>query len=382
VPGSERGGGSAKPTDSDERRVSGAGRTIVIGTRGSQLAVWQAEHIASRLQAGFPDLSVRLERIRTTGDKILDVPLAQVGGKALFVKEIEDALLDGRVDLAVHSMKDVPTDLPAGLAISAIPRREDPADALISRTGARLADLPRGARVGTSSLRRQAQLLHLRPDLVIVGLRGNLDTRIRKLTAEGLDAIVLAAAGIKRLDLEHLVTEVLPPDVLLPAVGQGALGIEVRVPGAECRVPGGTSHEPRAASREVSADRRAPSVESREPRAASREPGAAGGEQSVAELVKILDDPETHMAVRAERGMLRRLGGSCQVPIAAWATVDADTILLRGLIAGIDGTTMVRGEARGTLGKPEAVGQALAENLLDRGGRAILEAIFGGGIRG
>ena len=318
-------------------------RPLVIGTRGSRLAVWQAEHVASRLQAAFPTLTLRLERIRTTGDKILDVPLAQVGGKALFVKEIEEALLAGRVDLAVHSMKDLPTDLPPGLTIAAIPRREDAADILISRTGARLAELSRGARLGTSSLRRQAQLLHIRPDLVIVGVRGNLDTRIRKLSSEGLDAIVLAAAGVARLGLSHLVTEVLPPEVLLPAIGQWALGIEVREPTA-------TSHEPRAESR------------------AAR----------VAELVKALDDRETHVAVRAERAMLKRLGGGCQVPIAAWAIVEADAILLRGLIAATDGVTVIRGEARGTVGEPETVGRDLAEDLLERGGQAILGAILGG----
>ena len=318
-------------------------RPLVIGTRGSRLAVWQAEHVASRLRAAFPTLALRLERIRTTGDKILDVPLAQVGGKALFVKEIEEALLAGRVDLAVHSMKDVPTDLPPRLTIAAIPRREDAADVLISRTGARLADLSRGARVGTSSLRRQAQLLHIRPDLVIVGVRGNLDTRIRKLSSEGLDAIVLAAAGVARLGLSHLVTEVLPPEVLLPAIGQGALGIEVREPGGESR------------------ERR---VESRVAR--------------ISEMVKALDDRETHVAVRAERAMLKRLGGGCQVPIAAWATVEADAILLRGLIAATDGVTVIRGEARGTVGEPETVGRDLAEDLLERGGQAILGAILGG----
>jgi hydroxymethylbilane synthase len=325
-------------------------RMLVIGTRGSQLAVWQAEHVASRLQAASPGVSVRLERIRTTGDKILDVPLAQVGGKALFVKEIEEALLAGRVDLAVHSMKDVPTDLPAGLTIGAILRREDPADVLISRTGARLADLPRGARIGTSSLRRQAQLLHHRPDLVIVGLRGNLDSRIRKLHSEGLDAIVLAAAGVKRLVLEHLVTETLPLEILLPAIGQGALGIEIR------ELQGGRG------AREV-------------PRTERREP-------SVAELVKALDDREAHIAVRAERAMLRRLGGGCQVPIAALATVAAHAISLEGLVASTDGSTVVRGTARGTAADAEEVGRALAEDLLDRGGQAILKAIAGGDVRG
>ena len=335
-------------------------RTLVIGTRGSQLAVWQAEHIAERLRAGWPDLGLRLERIRTTGDKILDVPLAQVGGKALFVKEIEEALLAGRVDLAVHSMKDVPTELPPGLIIAATPEREDPADVLISRSGGCLADLPRGARVGTSSLRRQAQLLHYRPDLVIVGLRGNLETRIRKLDGEGLDAIILAAAGVKRLGLAHLVTEALSLDVLLPAIGQGALGIEIREQqgdgrAAEGRGSGGTGQ--------------------------SREPRAASGAPSVEEIVATLDHRETHLAVRAERAMLRRLGGGCQVPVAAWASVEGDVIILRGLIASIDGEAMVQGKACGTTADPERLGTELAADLLARGGQGILDRIAGSGVR-
>ena len=323
-------------------------RTLIIGTRGSPLAVWQAEHVAARLGETCPGLSVQLERIRTTGDRILDVPLAQVGGKALFVKEIEEALLAGRVDLAVHSMKDVPTDLPEGLTIAAIPQREDPADVLISREGRRLADLPRGARVGTSSLRRQSQLLQHRPDLVVVGLRGNLDTRIRKLGSEGLDAIVLAAAGVKRLGLDRLVTEALPPDVVLPAVGQGALGIEIREP------QGG--------------------------RGAGGQGGREGGESRVAELVKALDHADTHTAVRAERAMLRRLGGGCQVPIAALASVEGTALLLRGLIASTDGATVIRGEARGAAADPDAVGHGLAVELLERGGRVILQGILGGRV--
>ena len=330
---------------------------LVIGTRGSPLAVWQAEHVASHLKHAFPDLDVRLERIRTTGDKILDVPLAQVGGKALFVKEIEEALLEGRVDAAVHSMKDVPTDLPAGLAIAAIPPRESPADVVISRTGRRLSDLPRGARVGTSSLRRQAQLLHHRPDLTVLGVRGNLDTRIKKLQSEGLDAIILAEAGVKRLGLADLVTEVLPPDVLLPAVGQGALGIEVRVPGEERRAPANPTGERHA-------------------------PHPAPRRDDVAACVGALDHRATHLAVRAERSMLRRLGGGCQVPIAALATVDADTVLLRGLVATTDGATLVRGETRGSVAEAEALGRSLAEELLGRGARAILETLTGGGTRG
>ena len=343
-------------------------RSFVIGTRGSPLAVWQAEYVAARLRDRWPGLEFCLERIRTTGDKILDVPLAQVGGKALFVKEIEEALLSGRVDLAVHSMKDVPTELPPGLAIVAMPEREDPADVLISRTGARLAALPRGARVGTSSLRRQAQLLRHRPDLTIVGLRGNLDTRIRKLDSEGLDAIILAAAGVRRLGLGHLVTEALPPEVLLPAVGQGALGIEIREPegdGKGAREQGSAGARERGSEEEENVERGTVTVE--------RETW------NVERAVTVLDHRETHLAVRAERAMLRRLGGGCQVPIAGWATVEGDVILLRGLIAGIDGSTLVRGDARGTTADPDGLGAAMAEDLLARGGRAILDRITGGG---
>jgi hydroxymethylbilane synthase len=268
------------------------------------------------------------------------VPLAQVGGKALFVKEIEEALLDRRVDLAVHSMKDVPTDLPAGLAIVAVTEREDPLDVLISRTGAKLKDLPPGARVGTSSLRRQAQLLHHRPDLAILGLRGNLDTRLRKLQSEGLDAIVLAAAGVKRLGWTDRITEFLSPDICLPAIGQGALGIEMREPGT------------RASARVA---------ESREP--------------SAPQIVKVLDHRETHAAVRAERAFLRHLEGGCQVPFAAHAEMIGGRLLLRGLVARPDGTQLVRGERRGTQDEAEATGIALAEDLLSRGAAEILQAI-------
>ncbi|HSB70220.1 MAG TPA: hydroxymethylbilane synthase [Candidatus Methylomirabilis sp.] len=317
-------------------------RSLVIGTRGSKLALWQAEHVAGRLRGAFPSFTVRLETIKTTGDKIQDVPLAQVGGKALFVKEIEEALLAGRVDLAVHSMKDVPTELPSGLCIAAVSEREDPLDVLISRTGASLAGLPRGGRVGTSSLRRQAQLLHHRPDLTIVGLRGNLDTRIRKLTDEGLDAIVVAAAGVRRLGLTHLITERLRADILLPAIGQGALGIEIRAP------------HPAAGSPE----RQAPSI---------------------LQQVSVLDHPETHTAVRAERAMLSRLEGGCQVPIAAHATVSDGGIVLQGLVASLDGGRLVRGDMRGGSGDAEAMGAALAEDLLRRGAAEILREIYARG---
>ncbi|MFI5342002.1 MAG: hydroxymethylbilane synthase [Candidatus Methylomirabilales bacterium] len=313
-------------------------RSLVIGTRGSQLALWQANHVADRLRTAFPSLTVTLETIKTTGDKILDVPLAQVGGKALFVKEIEEALLDGGVDLAVHSMKDVPTDLPAGLDIVAITEREDPFDVLISRTGARFTTLPVGARVGTSSLRRQAQLLHHRPDLTIVPLRGNLDTRLRKLDSEGLDAIVLAAAGVKRLGWTHRITEFLSPDVCLPAIGQGALGIESRVASGW------------------------------------EDPGVPW---AAAVRACALNHPETHAAVRAERAFLRRLEGGCQVPFAAHARISKGRILIRGLVATPDGKQLVADERQGLLREAEAVGTALAEDLLGRGAAEILRAVLG-----
>ncbi len=347
-------------------------RTLVIGTRGSALALWQAEHVADRLSGTWPGLEVRLERIRTTGDKILDVPLAAVGGKALFVKEIEEALLDGRVDLAVHSLKDVPAELPAGLTIAATPEREDPSDVLICRTAARFAHLPRGARVGTSSLRRQAQLLHLRPDLEVIGLRGNLDTRVRKLDSEGLDAIVLAHAGVKRLGLERVVTEVFGPDMMLPAVGQGVLAIESREP----------SRAPRADSREGRGDQ------------GEMAAGHAGGghdhdhdhawlsDVAVTDIVAVLDHRETGIAMRAERAFLRRLGGGCQVPIAALARIEGDSVRVSGLVATVDGRTVIRGESHARCDTAEAAGAALADDLLGRGGAAILARIVGKGRDG
>jgi hydroxymethylbilane synthase len=327
----------------EPRAESREPRSLVIGTRGSQLALWQANHVAERLRTAFPNLTVTLETIKTTGDKILDVPLAQVGGKALFVKEIEEALLERRVDLAVHSMKDVPTDLPAGLEILAITEREDPSDVLISRTGARFTELPGRAQVGTSSLRRQAQLLHHRPDLTIVPLRGNLDTRLRKLDSEGLDAVVLAAAGVKRLGWTGRITEFLSPDICLPAIGQGALGIEMR-----------------------------------EPRAASREARGEGREADILAIVNILDHSETHAAVVAERAFLRRLEGGCQVPFAAQARISEDRMVMRGLVATPDGKRLIAGERHGFLRDGETVGIGLAEDLLTGGAAEILRAVVGG----
>jgi hydroxymethylbilane synthase len=294
------------------------------------LAIWQAEWIQARLQELIPDLTVTLRRIKTSGDKILDAPLASIGGKGLFVKEIEEALLAGEIDLAVHSMKDVPTLLPMGLEIVCVPAREDPRDALISRDGSALNRLPRGARIGTSSLRRQAQLLHYRPDLRIEMLRGNLDTRLRKLREGAFDAIVLAAAGLRRMGWSSEVTEYLPLEVSLPAIGQGALGLEGRV-----------------------------------------------NDGFVRSLLARLDHAQTRTAVIAERALLERLEGGCQVPIAAHATVQCDSLHMDALIASIDGRRIVRDKVQGQATEAHAVGTQLAERLLTDGGESILNEIYG-----
>jgi len=304
--------------------------TIVLGTRGSKLAVQQSEWVQARLRELVPEVTVTLRRIQTSGDKILDVPLANIGGKGLFVKEIEEALLAGEIDLAVHSMKDVPTQLPSGLAILCVPQREDPRDALISRTGCDFKDLPPGAKVGTSSLRRQAQFLHARPDLKIEMLRGNLDTRLRKLREGHYDAIVLAVAGLRRLGWTHEITEYLDPHVSLPAIGQGALGIEGRQDDVLIR-----------------------------------------------SLLSRLDHPVTRVAVLAERALLDRLEGGCQVPIAAYATVNGTGLRLEGLVASVDGKEMIRDVVEGTIERAGELGRQLAERLLARGGDKILKAIYG-----
>jgi hydroxymethylbilane synthase len=304
--------------------------TVVLGTRASKLAVQQSEWVQRQLYALAPDVTITLQKIQTSGDKILDVPLAQIGGKGLFVKEIEEALLSGEIDLAVHSMKDVPTELPEGLAILCVPPREDPRDALISRDGRSFMDLPRGARIGTSSLRRQSQLLHARPDLTIAMLRGNLDTRIKKLRGGQFDAIVLAAAGLRRLDWAHEITEYLSPQISLPAIGQGALGIEGRKDDLFMR-----------------------------------------------SLLSGLDHAESKTAVLAERALLHRLQGGCQVPIAAYATVAGKIVRLEGLVSSVDGKELCRDVAEGTIEEPESIGVQLAERLLAHGGDRILQAIYG-----
>jgi len=303
--------------------------TLRIATRKSQLALWQAEHVAALLREAHPGLQIELVPLLTQGDRIQDRTLAAIGGKGLFIKELEFAIEELRADIAVHSMKDVPADLPRGLCIGAVLKRADPRDALLTASGvARLEDLAHGAVVGTSSLRRQAQLLALRPDLKIESLRGNVDTRIRKLDAGGMDAIVLACAGLVRLGLESRITARLDPTVCLPAVTQGVIGIECRH--SDTRTAG---------------------------------------------LLQALEDPATRLGMDAERAFAARLGGSCQSPIAAYAEFEADKITLRGLVAEPDGSRLLRDSLSGGTDNPAALGRQLAERLLAAGAGALLERL-------
>lgn len=297
-----------------------------IGTRGSQLALAQSRWVQAALQRQHPQLDVELVIIKTTGDRFLDTPLSTIGGKGVFVKEIEDALTASRVDCAVHSMKDVPTELAPGLVIAAIPPREDPRDTLISRTGGGLGDLPQRARLGTSSLRRMALVHATRLDVEVVALRGNVDTRLRKLDAGELDAVVLAAAGLHRLGIVRPNAELLDPEAFVPAIGQGALAIESR-------------------------------------------------DDATRSLLVALDDADTRTAVSAERAFLARVGGSCHTPLAAHANVSAGHMELRALIASPDGGRVVRGTRNGTVSEAVGLGRNLADELLDRGGRSILAAL-------
>ncbi len=286
--------------------------------------------MADRLAGIKPGLVTALLKVTTTGDKILDAPLAKIGGKGLFVKEIEEAVLDGRAQAAVHSIKDVPAELPDGLHLAAIPVREDVRDVLISRSGAKLAELSPGAKVGTSSLRRAAQLKAYRPDLEIVSVRGNVDTRLGKLEEGLIDAVVLAAAGLKRLGLEDRASEFIDPKLILPAVGQGALGVE-------CRIDDGPTNE----------------------------------------LLAAIDDPETRIRVIAERSFLARLEGGCQVPIACLARVDGERMSLEGMVAGLEGRPMIRLGIEGPAAEAERLGRELAEEILGRGGDKILGEVYG-----
>ncbi len=300
--------------------------TVRIATRRSALAMWQAHHVSGLLTAREPGLEVQLLELMTRGDRILDVPLAEVGGKGLFVKEIEDALLRGEAQIAVHSMKDLPAVEPPGLIIAAVPVREDPRDALVSH-GKKLSELPRGARVGTASLRRSAQLQAMRPDLRIETIRGNVATRLRKID-EGFDAVVLAYAGLRRLGLADKVAQVFSTEEMLPAVAQGALAIEARQDDSE------------------TLGRLSP-----------------------------LEDPTTRIQIEAERGFLRKLQGGCQVPIAGHAEVKGDRVRLRGLVANLDGTVIIRSERSGLAVDAARIGDELADELLARGAGEILASI-------
>ena len=300
-----------------------------LATRKSLLALTQSKWVKSEIERRWPGVEIELLKVVTRGDKILDVPLAKVGGKGLFVKEIEDSLLRNDADLAVHSLKDCPTELPNGLEVSIFPVREDPRDALISRDGKKLRELAHGAKVGTSSLRRLSQLRKIRPDLVIESLRGNLDTRLRKLDEGMYDAIILASAGLNRLGLSHRITEHLDPETMLPAIGQGSLGIEFRSSDSRMR-----------------------------------------------EILSAIHDEKTAICVRAERAFLLRLEGGCQVPIGAHAVLSENEIIMEGLVADEEGHEVIRKKRTGPSNSPEALGIELADEILDAGGRAILEKVY------
>ncbi len=306
-----------------------AARTLRIATRKSPLALWQANFVKDRLEALHPDLQVELVPMSTQGDKILDTPLAKVGGKGLFVKELETAMLEGRADIAVHSMKDVPVEFPDGLGLHTICEREDPRDAFVSNYFNQIDELPQGAVVGTSSLRRQCQLRAARPDLVIRDLRGNVNTRLAKLDAGEYDAIILAAAGLKRLEMAHRIAAFIEPEQSLPANGQGAVGIECRL----------NDHELHA-------------------------------------LLAPLEHPETRIRVLTERAMNRALQGGCQVPIGAYALVQGEEVWLRGLVGSPDGSHVIRDEIRGPLAEGEALGHTLAQRLLAAGADVILAEVY------
>lgn len=304
---------------------------IRIATRKSPLALWQAGYVRSLLEQAHPGLQVELVMMSTQGDKILDSPLAKIGGKGLFVKELEQSLLEGHTDIAVHSMKDVPVELPEGLHLPVVLAREEPRDAFVSHRYDRLDRLPPNARVGTSSLRRQAQLHALRPDLEILSLRGNVGTRLRRLAEGEYDAIVLACAGLLRLGMAERITQMLETEVCLPAIGQGVIGIECRTDDA-----------------------------------------VVGG------LIAPLNDRRTQICVEAERALNARLQGGCQVPIAGHATLQGDTVTLRGLVGDPDGSRIVRGRVDGPATEAAALGAGLAEELLGRGAEAILSHVYGG----
>jgi hydroxymethylbilane synthase len=301
---------------------------IIIGSRGSQLALWQANWIKSELERLHINTEVNIRVITTSGDKIQEVPLAKIGGKGLFVKEIEEALISKEIDIAVHSMKDVPMEIPIQLGISVITKRENPLDALISKNGKKLVDLPYGATIGTSSLRRSSQLLNYREDFKIHPLRGNIDTRLRKLDEGTLDAILLASAGLNRLGWASRITEEIGHEILTPAMGQGALGIETRINDPIC------------------------------------------------DLISPLNHKNTHHAVAAERALVDRLNGGCQVPIGAYAKIDNDLITLQGLVASLDGKIILKSEKVGSVIDAVLIGKELGTELLKMGANKILEKLL------
>lgn len=307
-------------------------QNLIIGTRGSQLALWQANFIKSEIEGLFPDLTVELNIIKTTGDTITDRPLALVGGKGLFVKEIENALLSHEIDLAVHSMKDMPGELPEGLWIGAIPKRANPFDVLISRDGSLLKNYKKGSKIGTSSLRRASQLKHIRPDITIESIRGNLDTRIRKLKSGEYDAIVLAAAGLLRLGQEKEITEYLDETIMIPAVGQGALCIETR--------------------------KNDPDIEI---------------------ITAKLDHYDTRVCVEGERAFLRRIEGSCHIPVACFGNIVNQEVLLTAVVASEDGKEIIKEHLISPLGRVKDSGRALADLILEKGGKKILESLNSNG---
>ncbi|MGM9581460.1 MAG: hydroxymethylbilane synthase [Anaerovibrio sp.] len=316
-------------------------KKLIVGTRSSQLALWQADFVIGELQKRYPDLAIEKRLMTTKGDKILNAPLAKIGGKGLFTKELETAMLAGEIDIAVHSLKDMPVMVPEGLVITAVTKRADAGDALVSQRYESFAALPEGAKVGTSSLRRRAQLLHARPDLQIVDLRGNVNTRLRKLEEENFDGIILACAGLKRLGFGERIRQVLPKSLCLPAVGQGALAIESRIDDRETR-----------------------------------------------ELLSFLDDGITRACTAAERGFLATVEGGCQVPVGVYALPvnkadvlqdapagKADAISVEAVIASLDGRKLFRDRVEGSADEAEALGISLANKLLDMGGRDILRSL-------
>ena len=303
--------------------------TIRIGTRGSDLALVQARWVEDQFRDRYPDRPVEVVPIRTRGDRMQDIALVEIGGKGVFVKEIEEALLRGEIDMAVHSMKDVPVDLPDGLMIGAVPQREDPRDVLVSREGTKIEGLARGARIGTGSLRRGMQIRTLMPDIEIVSIRGNIDTRVRKIVTENLDGIIIAAAGMKRMGRAAEISQYIPLEVMMPAVGQGVLGIEVRE-----------------------------------------------DDDRIRELIAPFNHPDTVVESSAERAFLRRLGGGCQVPIGGIASKEGDTLIIKGLVGTVDGRVMIMDEIRGRSSDWMDMGETLAQNILSRGGQAVLDEVY------